>query len=460
MSKSIHAMLAVFFLFAVGLSGCGGGSGSSSPTSTTSSGNTTPAASIVSGVAAAGTPIAGTVYLIDASSPAKTLSTTINADGSFSFDVTGLTAPYFLKAVGTANGQNYTLYSLAGAAGTANINPLSNLAVVRANGGVDPAALYAAPTATQLQTLQAALASSISQIQTLLQQILSQYGVASTNFITDTYTANHTGLDLLFDFVAVVVNNGTVIITNKNTLAPILTTSLTGTTLSGQITTANIPTMPTIANGSVYIYPSTVSVAVSGTIKFYGIAIGTTNQSLTWSVVESNGGSITSAGVYTAPAAAGTYHVKAMSAATSQSATATISVTAASGTVNNIGSTWKTDSSVSPSITVHVGNYINITSQSVANFYAGSIQCSVLNNGGVSFTTMVPPTSNYIGIVNVLGQSVTVISANDGTYSLTISVYGDITSTTSTTLSDATIVIYNNITNTTVYSGDANLIKQ
>ena len=453
MSKIINAIFAVFFLFALGLSGCGGG-GSSSPTSastsTTSSGNTAPAASAVSGVAAAGTPITGTVYLRDASSPAKELSTTINADGSFSFDVTGLTAPFLLKAVGTANGQNYTLYSLAGTPGTANINPLSNLAVVRANGGVDPAALYAAPTAAQLQALQAALASSISQIQTLLRQILSQYGVTSTNFITDTYTANHTGLDLLFDFVSIVVNNGTVNITNQNTLAPILTTSLAGSTLSGQITTANIPTIPTIANGSVYIYPSAVSVAAGDTIKFYGIAIGTTNQSLTWSVVESNGGNITSAGVYTAPATSGTYHVKATSMATSQSATATISVTTASSTANNIGSTWKTDSSVNPSITVHIGNNIN-----TSGYYAGSIQYSLLKNGGVSFTSQ--DVSNWIRSYDF--PSSTVIAADDGTYAIGIIVNDNMLSTTSTTVG-ASIFIVTDANWTIIYNGVATFIKQ
>ena len=430
------------------LGGCGGGG--STTTAGTNNGNTPVVSQTVSGVAAAGTPISGTVYLKDSSNPAKEISTPINTDGSFSFDVTGLSAPYILRAVGTAGGQNYTLYSFAGAPGVANINPLSHLALVRANGGVDPTSLYANPTLAQLQAIKTALVTAISQIQTLLQQILSQYGVASTNFITDIYTTNHTGLDLLFDFVSIVVNNGIVNVTNKNTSAPILATSLAGSTLSGQITTANIPTVPNIANGSVYVYPSTASVAAGGTINFYGIVIGTTNQSLTWSVVESGGGSITSAGVYTAPATSGTYHVKATSTATSQSATATISVSTTSGTANNIGSTWKTDSRVSPSITVHIGNNIN-----TSGYYAGSIQCSVLKNGGVYFTSQ--DVSNWIRSYN--GLSSTVIAADDGTYAIGITVYDNMLSTTSTTV-DAGIFIITDANWSIIYNGVATFIKQ
>jgi hypothetical protein len=49
---------------------------------------------------------------------------------------------------------------------------------------------------------------------------------------------------------------------------------------------------------------------------------------VTWSVTEAGGGTVSAAGVYTAPEADGTYHVVATSAAApSASATATITVT-------------------------------------------------------------------------------------------------------------------------------------
>jgi hypothetical protein len=101
------------------LPGCGGGGGGAAviPVATTS----------VSGVAATGAPLVGTVYLKDSATPAIELSTIIAADGSFTFDVTNLKAPFLLKAVGTAGGRNYTLYSFASNHGIANTGRLHEL---------------------------------------------------------------------------------------------------------------------------------------------------------------------------------------------------------------------------------------------------------------------------------------------------------------------------------------------
>lgn len=328
--RKLLALAISLVIFSMLLAGCGGGS------STSGTNNTVippTAAKTVTGVAATGTPISGTVYLKDSSSPATEISTPINSDGSYSFDVSGLTAPFILKAVGSANGQNYTLYSLAGEPGIANINPLSHLAVVRANNGADPASLYANLTPTQVQAIKTALATIIPQIQALLQQVLSQYGVTTTNFISDAYAANHMGLDLLFDMITIVASNGSLTITNRMSGAAILTTTLSGNTLSGQLVTANIPTIATQAVGAVYVYPASTSVATGGSASFKSIVLGTTNQTITWNVVEASGGSITIAGVYMAPSTAGTYHVKATSVAdTSKTATATITVTGGGST--------------------------------------------------------------------------------------------------------------------------------
>ncbi len=379
------------------LAGCGGG-GSASPSGTSGGGSNNTTASIVSGVAATGTPIAGTVYLKDSSSPAKELSTTINADGSFSFDVTGLTAPFLLKAVGSANGQNYTLYSFAGAPGTANINPLSHLAVVQANSGADPASLYAQPTAAQLQAMRTAIATIIPQIQALLQQVLSQYGVASTNFISDSYKANHTGLDLLFDMIAFLVNNGSLTVSNKMSGSLILTTTLNGNTLSGQIITANLPSAPAQAVGAVYVYPATVSVTAGGTASFKAVVVGAANQTITWSVVESAGGSITSTGVYTAPATAGTYHVQATSAAdTSKSASATITVTAITST-STTSLLSKVSDIVIPNATINSISYVDSVKDVVVNttnnLYV--IDASNLNSLAIKKTIAAATSSNWM----------------------------------------------------------------
>lgn len=321
MKNAIKFTFLLLVVLLLSLTGCGGSGGSGTSGIGVS-------AVTVSGVAATGTPITGTVNLKDSSTPAKELSLPINSDGSFSFDVTGLTAPFILKAVGGANGQNYTLYSFAGAPGVANINPLSHLAVVQANGGTEPAALYSAPTVTQMQAIKAASATSITQVQTLFQQMLSQYGADSINFISDKYSANHTGLDLMFDTVAITVTNGNLTVTNKVSGASIFTAALGGSPLSGQINTANIPVIATQTAGSVYIYPTTSSVATGGTVTFNAIVMGMADQSVSWSVVDAGGGSINSSGVYTAPSIAGTYNVQAISTAdTSKKATAAVTVT-------------------------------------------------------------------------------------------------------------------------------------
>ena len=315
-AKSFFAAMTLIMV----LFGCGGGGGSSS-------GTVTPVvtAKTVAGVAATGAPIVGTIYLKDSSTPSVQRSTPIAADGSYSFDVTNLTAPYMLKAVGTANGQNYTLYSMAGAPGVANVNPLTHLAVTRAYGGADPATIFASMTPAQVQALQVAIATAIAQIQTILQPILAQYNIpTNTDFMAATYTANHAGLDLLFDLIAFAANNGTMTVTNKKNGTPIITTSLSGNTLSGTVAISNIPTMPTSA---VYAYTLTPTVAAGGSATFYAFVLGSMNSTVNWRVVETGGGSITSAGVYTAPATPGTYHVIATSTVdTSLSSTATITV--------------------------------------------------------------------------------------------------------------------------------------
>ena len=318
MRRSIAKSFFAAVILTMVLFGCGGGSSTGTVTSVVT-------AKTVAGVAATGAPIAGTIYLKDSSTPSVQRSTPIAADGTYSFDVTSLTAPYMLKAVGTANGQNYTLYSMAGAPGVANVNPLTHLAVTRAYGGADPATLFASMTPAQIQELQVAIATATSQIQTILQPILAQYNIPTNiDFMATTYTANHAGLDLLFDLIDFAANNGTMTVTNKKSGTPIITTSLSGNTLSGTVAISNIPAMPTSA---VYANTLTPAVTAGGSATFYAFIPGSMNSTVNWRVIETGGGSITTAGVYTAPATPGTYHVLATSTVdTSVSSTVTITV--------------------------------------------------------------------------------------------------------------------------------------
>jgi hypothetical protein len=81
---------------------------------------------------------------------------------------------------------------------------------------------------------------------------------------------------------------------------------------------------------AVTVTPSTPSSTPGGTINFQASVTGTTtgqSTAVTWSVQEAGGGTVSSTGVYTAPATTGTYHVVATSVAdTSKKNSATVTV--------------------------------------------------------------------------------------------------------------------------------------
>ncbi len=80
---------------------------------------------------------------------------------------------------------------------------------------------------------------------------------------------------------------------------------------------------------TVAITPKTPALSVNAAQTFTAVVTGSSNTAVTWSVTETNGGSIDSTGKYTAAAKAGTYHVVATSQANSTAFdTATITVTA------------------------------------------------------------------------------------------------------------------------------------
>jgi hypothetical protein len=414
--------------------GCGGGGGSGTPTAT------------VSGVAATGAPLVGTVYLKDSSNPVKELSTPIATDGSFSFNVSGLQAPFILKAVGTSGGQNYTLYSFATDKGIANINPFSNLTVTHAYGNDNLASLYTTADAAKMLAIQQQISVSVSQIKTLLNSLLQQYGVTSINFMTDAYTANHQGLDLLFDMIIIDFAGGNVSIKNRNNNT-VIYTSVSNNILSGQINIGNIPAPPVQIPISVAITPSSETVAVNSTANFSASVSGTSNQNVTWSVIETNGGAISSSGSYTAPSAAGTYHIRATSVADSTKySTASVIVTASP--VNTVLKVWKTDSTVSPSITVSVGP--SLGTSNYLEHHSGTIQCSLLTNGSASISSI-----SQTGYIVVAPDNSMIIGIADGNYWILIGT--DVVAANSTSV-NASVQIYNNVT--PIYSGYANLIKQ
>lgn len=85
----------------------------------------------------------------------------------------------------------------------------------------------------------------------------------------------------------------------------------------------------------VLVSPASVSIVVGDIQQFTATVTGSSNVAVIWSVQESGGGSVNSDGLYTAPGAAGVFHVLATSAAdASKSATATVTVSPPPGCYN------------------------------------------------------------------------------------------------------------------------------
>jgi hypothetical protein len=89
---------------------------------------------------------------------------------------------------------------------------------------------------------------------------------------------------------------------------------------SATITVSAPPPAVTVA-----ITPGATAAFGCQTVTFSASVTGTANQAVAWSVVEAGGGTISVAGLYTAPSAPGTYHV--MAASGTSSATSAVTVT-------------------------------------------------------------------------------------------------------------------------------------
>ncbi|HXY50173.1 MAG TPA: kelch repeat-containing protein [Terriglobales bacterium] len=89
----------------------------------------------------------------------------------------------------------------------------------------------------------------------------------------------------------------------------------------------------------VSVTPATVTLGPSGTQAFTATVAGPADTSVTWSIQEAAGGSVSSSGAYTAPASTGFFHLVATSVADATvSGSATITVTSSGGRFMPTGS--------------------------------------------------------------------------------------------------------------------------
>ncbi len=187
--KKLALASAVAGLFT--LSACGGGGDSTNPATT----------STISGTAAGGAAVVGTVYIKDSLGAVKT--GVIEANGHYEVDVTGMTGPFMLKAdgsVGTARVSYYSAATSADAGGTINITPLTSLLVANVAGQLAET-YYSNPANFNGITADKLVAAQVA-LQAKLKPILDAMGLdASINLLRTSFAADHSGLDELLDMI-------------------------------------------------------------------------------------------------------------------------------------------------------------------------------------------------------------------------------------------------------------------
>lgn len=209
------------FAAAAALSACGGGGGSSDSSTAGTSTSSTAAATdtVLSGVAATGSPLGGArISVVDAKGKSLGTATTRLTDGSYSISLgTKLpTGPLMVQAAGTdAAGNPQVLHSAVPTVAStmvANITPLSDASVALALGG-DPRPVFAnaSSNASALAGLaQAKVAAEF--LKTLIKSQLTDVKLtngATLDLLGDaSYTADKKPQDLLVEAVRVSLGKG------------------------------------------------------------------------------------------------------------------------------------------------------------------------------------------------------------------------------------------------------------
>jgi hypothetical protein len=168
----------------------------------------------LSGTAAAGAAIIGNVTVKGALG--NTRSELIEADGSYDIDVSGLTAPYRLRAEGTVGGKSYKLHSYAEASDlgdTVNITPFTDLIIANTAQQIAES-FFDSDTTTILDPDE--IEAQETALQEKLQNVLSALGLdTAISLLNTSFKADHSGLDAALDIIQIEnTSDGIVTITN------------------------------------------------------------------------------------------------------------------------------------------------------------------------------------------------------------------------------------------------------
>lgn len=200
------------------LAACGGGGSNSGSDTTTPPVQTSPASVVFSGTAAVGAPLEGSVTVKDSKGATKVAQ--IGANGAYSVDVTGMTGPFVFRATGSANGQVYTVHSVAtsaDAAGKINITQLTDL--IAANVGGQLSADYFDQFDKNAATATAGtIDAEAAKLKEKLQAILTALGVdANADLLRTPFVPLSSPLDKALDAIHVTVDANTAVATISTT---------------------------------------------------------------------------------------------------------------------------------------------------------------------------------------------------------------------------------------------------
>ncbi len=202
-------------LLSLSVFGCGGGGGSNGSTQSPATPPVTTGATL-SGTAATGQPIQGTVYIRGAQG--MEINTLIDAGGFFKAVVDGLSPPFMLRAIPSNGGA--TQYSYAATANqTVNITPLTSLVLLLASNNQALSQLYANWPGSQGVVTASGLSQAQSQVNQTFQSQYTAAGINNPlfyNVFSTVFQANAQGIDAVLDVLQLFFDPAAGTVTYRN----------------------------------------------------------------------------------------------------------------------------------------------------------------------------------------------------------------------------------------------------